>query len=70
MLWIERGLGVVPTEFSLLVEELISDPELKSAVDDLVETKRSGFEGDYGPRIEPISRFVEEQLARLKATQF
>ncbi len=65
VLWIERGLGVVPTAFASLVEALVSDAELRAAIEELVERKRSGREKDTGPRIAPISRFIDAELARL-----
>ena len=33
-------------------------------IDRLLAAKRAGVELDQGPRIEPISRFVERELAR------
>lgn len=64
MRWIEAGRGVVPTEFALLLDHLPDDAELKLALDDLLAKKRAGSELDEGPRIEPISRFIEAELAR------
>ncbi|HET9216275.1 MAG TPA: nucleotidyltransferase domain-containing protein [Terriglobia bacterium] len=62
--WIESDLGLVPTEFSRLVERLVQDSKLRLAIDGLLDEKRRGSELDRGPRIEPISAFIEEQLAR------
>jgi predicted nucleotidyltransferase len=70
VLWIERDLGVVPTEFASLVEALVSDAKLRAAIDELVEKKRSGLETDTGPRIELISRFIDAELARLGKVKF
>ena len=64
MKWIENGFGVAPTDFTVAVERLIVDPRLKSAIYDLIAVKRSGAERDSGPRIEPISAFIESELAR------
>ena len=62
--WIERGLGVVPTEFQSLVDQVLEDMEVKAAIDKLLLDKRSGVELDKGPHIEPISLFIETELER------
>jgi predicted nucleotidyltransferase len=66
MRWIEQGLGPVPIEFARLVEATVTSPELRSAIDELLEAKRAGAELDYGPRIPAISRFIETEMARLE----
>ena len=66
-LWIERGFGVVPTEFRILVDRLVADPALRAAIDDLLARKRAGQELDQGPRIPRVSDFVDFELARLAA---
>ena len=68
--WIERGLGVVPTEFQVLVEQVVDTPELKEEIGKLIEAKRRGEELDRGPRIAPISDFIKSELARLEGKQF
>jgi predicted nucleotidyltransferase len=68
--WIERDLGVVPTEFQVLVERVVDSPELKEAIGALIKAKRRGEELDRGPRIAPISEFIESELARLEEAQF
>lgn len=49
---------------AVLVDRLVEDGELRSAIDALVLQKRKGLESDVGPRIEPISRFIEEQIVQ------
>lgn len=66
-MWIERGLGLVPTEFEKLMDVLIEDQNLKRAVDDLVNRKKAGKEIDRGPKISVISEFINVQLLRLSA---
>jgi uncharacterized protein len=66
-LWIERGMGVMPTEFSILVERLIEDQTLRRDIAWLLEEKKRGSELDRGPRIASISDFIDRQLARLTA---
>jgi hypothetical protein len=68
--WIERDLGVVPTEFRVLVEQVVDAPGLKQEIEDLITAKRRGDELDRGPRIAPISDFVETELARWESRQF
>jgi predicted nucleotidyltransferase len=64
--WIEQGLGVVPTKFDELVEELIKEPDLKKDIDQLIHLKRLGDELDYGPRIDSISDFINVELQRFE----
>lgn len=68
--WIERGLGVVPTEFGALVGGLPLDSALKAEIDKLLEAKRAGAELEYGPRIAPISHFIESELSRFEGMTF
>ncbi len=63
--WIERGLGPVPMEFTELVRHTVDEPSLRSAIDQLVERKRSAEELDRAPRIPAISTFIEAELTRL-----
>ena len=62
--WIERGLGVVPTEFSRLVEATVESAALGKAIGDLLERKSRGLESERGGRIEPLGAFIEAELAR------
>lgn len=62
--WIERGLGVVPTEFSRLVEATVESAALGKAIEDLLERKSRGLESEKGKRIEPLGAFIEAELAR------
>jgi hypothetical protein len=63
--WIEAGYGIVPMEFSELVEALIHDAQLKAAILELLARKMAGDELDRGPRNDTISAFIEGELARL-----
>lgn len=64
--WIDKGLGVVPTEFEVLVDKLVEEPVLKKAIDELIRAKRNGEELDYGPRIAPINEYIEKELERFE----
>ena len=65
--WIERGLGPVPMEFQSLVDATVGDASVREAIGRLVAAKAAGAELDRGPRIEPISAFVESELDRLES---
>ncbi|MGH7142889.1 MAG: nucleotidyltransferase domain-containing protein [Planctomycetota bacterium] len=68
--WLEQKAGPVPTEFGRLVAELPLAPELKAAIADLLEKKRAGVELGAGPRIAPISDFLDREIARLQEKTF
>lgn len=67
VLWVESGKGVPPMPFQQLVDGLISDPELRSAIDDLLQHKRQAGEAEYGTPLPAINRFIEAELERLSA---
>lgn len=67
VLWVESGKGVPPMPFQQLVDGLITDPELLSAIDDLLQRKRAAGEAEYGQPLPAINRFIEMQLERLSA---
>jgi predicted nucleotidyltransferase len=54
-----------PMEFEKLVDDQLPD-EVKPAVEQLLQRKRSGDELDEGPRIPEINEFVEESIGRLR----
>lgn len=64
-LWIENGLGVVPTEFHKLLDAVVTDKELRTEIESLLAAKKSGQELGKGPRNEAISSFVERHIRRL-----
>ena len=66
MIWIERGMGVVPMEFEILMEQVLEDEQLKSDIRNWVAEKRKGFESETLPRIESLSNFIEGELSRLE----
>jgi predicted nucleotidyltransferase len=68
-LWIERGYGVVLTEFDKLVERVVDRPAVNQAIDELLRRKRAGEELDRGPRIPAISDFLDAEIARLTASK-
>ena len=64
--WLEQGMGIVPTDFNALVDRLVIDTKLKKEIVALIESKRKGEELDNGPRIAPISDFLEQELDRFE----
>lgn len=68
--WIEAGYGVVPTEFEVLVDKLITEPKLKHAIGSLIAAKLAGQELDRGPRIDPISDFIDLEMERFENPKF
>ena len=64
MNWIERGWGVVPTDFNILVSKLTLEPPVATEIDRLLAAKRAGAELDRGPRIEALSCFIAAELDR------
>jgi hypothetical protein len=52
-------------KFATLIDRILDDGELKTAVHDLVRRKKEGDELARGPRIPIISDFLEHELARL-----
>ncbi|MBL7161199.1 MAG: nucleotidyltransferase domain-containing protein [Anaerolineales bacterium] len=65
VMWIEKGFGVVPTEFSTLVERMIDSPNLKGDITKLIELKRNSKEADYGPLLTSVLDFTERELNRM-----
>jgi len=66
MQWIEQNRGLVPMEFAALVDVLVKDVALKTAIQKLLRDKHNGFESAYLPRIDVISDFIESELIRFK----
>jgi len=68
-LWIERDYGVVPIQFQTLVERILDEGSIKTAVQDLIRRKRAGEELDRGPHIPAISDFLSHEVNRLSGFQ-
>jgi predicted nucleotidyltransferase len=68
MRWIERGLGIAPTDFNVIVDRLIDDGELRNAIRALILAKQSGAELDRGPRIPAISDFLAAEMEHWEAS--
>ena len=64
--WIEKEQSAVPMEFSVLVDRLIPDGDLRQAINGLLEEKRNGQELDRGPAIPELNAFMDSELKRLE----
>ncbi|MBC8526520.1 MAG: nucleotidyltransferase domain-containing protein [Candidatus Cloacimonetes bacterium] len=64
--WIEKGKGIIPVEFEKLSNKLLSNEEVRKAVNHLLEVKRNGTELDYKARIPILNDFIEKELTRLE----
>ncbi len=65
--WIERTGEMAPMEFDTLLNAEPISTELRKAIDELLERKKSGGELNTGHRITVIDDFIEEKIAHLKA---
>ncbi|CAM3516797.1 MULTISPECIES: nucleotidyltransferase domain-containing protein [Saccharibacillus] len=60
--WIERYNELPPMTFDTLKGTLLATGELKTAVEQLLERKKSGIELKEEPRIEVINQYLETQI--------
>jgi hypothetical protein len=65
MRWIAEDRGVVPMEFSTLVDAGLKDQVVKDEIAQLLEKKKAGFEAEYAPGIPVLDEFIESELAAL-----
>jgi len=65
MRWIAEDRGVVPMEFSALLEAGLKDQVVKDEISDLLKKKKAGFEAEYAPSIPVLNAFIESELATL-----
>lgn len=68
--WLEAGRGVVPMEFSVLLDALIGEGVLREEILSLLHRKREGEELDRGPRIPVISDFLDAEIERISRIEF
>jgi len=65
--WVERKLGQVPMLFQELVEGVLEEADVRTALQLLVAKKQAGMELDCAPPVEVLSNFVQAELARLES---
>ncbi|MFA5902720.1 MAG: nucleotidyltransferase domain-containing protein [Desulfobacula sp.] len=64
-IWIEKNWGLVPTEFEILFDRIVTASPLRKSIQDLLSDKKRGEELRVGPSIPAISDFINSQLERL-----
>ena len=65
-IWIERTHQIPPVLFDELMKMDI-EPELRTAIEDLLERKKVTTEGEHNPQIPAIQAFIQDELQRQKA---
>lgn len=70
VLYLEKGLGPVPMQFSILVDKVVSDPALLNSIKTLLVRKAGADEQGIGPQDPVLNRFLENQLERMKGQRF
>ncbi len=66
--WIQHDIGPVPMEFEKLVNRCVDSSEVKHAITQLLERKKSGQELDREPRITVLSDFIRSEFAHHEKT--
>lgn len=64
-IWIEKNWGVVPTEFEILFDRIVTASPLRESIQNLLPDKKRGEELRVGPSIPVISDFINSRLERL-----
>lgn len=60
--WIEKDLGMVPTEFSVLVREIIAHSDIADIINDILQEKMNNVEMEKRNRITLLDNYIEERL--------
>ena len=68
--WLEQGLGVVPTEFSILADRIITSTPIRQQIDQLIAHKATGHEKDYSEQLPELCAFVDSEIGRLEKETF
>lgn len=50
--------------FEELVDGVVTAPELRAAIDEVLAYKRRAPESEYGPRLSAINAYIESELSR------
>jgi uncharacterized protein len=64
--WIERTRAMAPMEFEVTLNASLPNGELRTRIDELLESKMNGEELDKGNRIKLIDDYIEERLDYFK----
>lgn len=61
-LWIEKYNTMAPMEFDTMLQDLITNKNLKIEIEQLLERKKAGDELDLEPRNEILNIFIENKI--------
>lgn len=64
-LWIEQARGPVPMRFQDLVDAIVTEADVQTAIAELLVIKRRASEADVGAPLPAINRFIDFHLQRL-----
>ncbi len=67
-LWIEGSREAVPMEFGKVLERALPGGEVRQAIDNLLEKKRSGAELESGEKIQVLNDWLEREIQRLSTS--
>ncbi len=68
-IWIEKGHGIVPKEFSILCERLLESDTFKQQITELIDYKKSRHElDDFTGNIQ-LKNFLDEEMERINEVQ-
>jgi predicted nucleotidyltransferase len=65
--WIDEFSDVVPMEFGIMVDKLVTDAALRSEIVNLIERKKQGEELKREPKIAIINEYIEREIERLNS---
>lgn len=65
VIWMEQGLGVVPTDFNIIIDKIFISDKIKNEIRKLIALKLEGDEMRHGKRNEVLSDFIEFEMSRL-----
>ncbi|MDZ4816176.1 MAG: nucleotidyltransferase domain-containing protein [Verrucomicrobiota bacterium] len=60
--WVQQGLGPVPMEFAKIVAQTVTDPKVLSTIEELIESKKKGFESEIAPAIPILTEFINTEI--------
>jgi hypothetical protein len=66
-LWIEQGRGIAPMRFQELVDVIVTDQEVREAIAQLLEIKRSASEAEHGKPLPALNAYIDAELTRLES---
>lgn len=67
-LWIEQGRGPAPMRLQALVDTLVTDAQVREAIEELLRHKRGAAESECGAALPALNRFIDAELSRLETS--